>query len=132
MILRRLNIPVHLWAKPDDSWRKWAYDEGVKLGVSGLTDVTLTFQPLAAHRRNVQCAPNYWPTVEYVIDGLIGARVFASRDPKALSMVTLSPSDVVGVNGLEVQILTAADLAPPPDLAAQCGRNVRFLSMTNR
>jgi hypothetical protein len=125
VILRRLGIAAYQWNQPDDSWRKWAYDEAKALGVTGLTGVTLVFVPLAVDRRYVLNATTYWPTVEQIIDGLIGARVIADRSPRSVTLVTLSPSDVVGVNGLEVQILTAADLAPPDLAPARQLRAVR-------
>lgn len=101
-VLRRTGLPVAVWRRPDDSWRTWAYQAGQESDLRDLRAVTLTFQPLAQDQRNLFRVTNYWDTVNFVIDGLIGARVFTDR--AHLATVILHAGKVAGVNGLELTI----------------------------
>ena len=102
LTLRRTGLPVGVWRKPDLTWRSWAYSTACEHNLRDLRGATITFQPLAEHPRNIFHAPNYWATVELVIDGLIGAQLITDR--KHIAGIMLHPSRIAGVNGLEVTV----------------------------
>lgn len=97
-------MSVFVWRKPDDSWRTWAYEIARAQDERGLRRVTLTFTPLCRDNRSMRFAPNYWPTVEHVMDGLIGAGLIADRGPDHLCRIVLNAGRIEGVDGLEVQV----------------------------
>jgi hypothetical protein len=105
MILERHGVPAFTARRPDGSWRTWAYQAGLESGAVDLKRVTVVFTPLARDNRSVRNANSFWPTVEDVVDGLIGARVLSDRSPASLAGIVMRSGEVVGVDGLRVSLL---------------------------
>ncbi len=100
----RTGVSAFVWRKPDPSWRLWAYNAGTDLGVTDLTGVTLAFQPTGKDARSIQFASNYWPTVEFIIDGLVGAGVIRDRTPRHIAEIRLRPGIISGADGMRVTV----------------------------
>jgi hypothetical protein len=102
MILLRTGMPPSVSRHTDRSWRTWAYDEAHNLPALG--KVAISFTPLARDKRSVFGPLTYFDTVGHVIDGLIAAGTFA--DKRDIIDLILRRSRIIGVDGLEVVVLT--------------------------
>lgn len=101
--LRRVGLPVFVWRNPDPSWRLWAYQAAREAtSARGVSAVSVTFEPTCCDARGRWQTNTYWPTVEYVIDGLVASGVITDR--ACITRLVLLPSKVAGVDGCEVTV----------------------------
>lgn len=74
------NVPVVVnTQRPDNDWRRWAYDECQEAGVGYLPGCTLTFSPTVLTSQQRFGPSAAWPVIDLVVDGLAAAGVIRSR-----------------------------------------------------
>lgn len=79
MILERRHPVVVDNKRPDSGWRTWAYEQAKACSIDRTPGARLILRPTVARPDRAFGPTSMWRTVDYVVDGLIAAGVFAHR-----------------------------------------------------